>query len=193
MKKKTTADLVKSRPSNKEFKKLSRHPIYVVLDNVRSLENVGLIFRLCDALRVKKLYLTGITGYPPMRDRDPRPSNIQEHAFNQIAKTGIKLVPFVPWEYRENITEAIKELKSQGVQIVSLEQTNESISYKDAHFRFPVAVILGHERQGIDNKVLEDSDLVIDIPMYGIGNSLNIATALAVAGYELIGRLTDKA
>jgi tRNA G18 (ribose-2'-O)-methylase SpoU len=193
MKKKTTSELVSARPTHEDLKKLPRNSIFVVLDNVRSLENVGLIFRLCDALRIEKLYLTGITGYPPIGGHDPRPSNIQEHARNQIAKTGIKLVPYVSWEYRENITDVIADLKSQGVQIVSLEQTDESVNYKDAVYQFPVAVILGHERQGIDDKVLESSDLVVEIPMYGMGNSLNIATALAVVGYELIGRLPANA
>lgn len=192
MNKKSTKQLVAERPSPKILARMPRHPIYVVLDNVRSLENVGLIFRLCDALRVEKLFLTGITGYPPMGDADPRPSNIQEHALNQITKTGIKLVPYVPWEYRENILEVLDELKSGGAQIVSLEQTDESKNYRDADYRFPVVVILGHEREGIADPVLDKSDQLVEIPMHGIGNSLNVATALAVIGYELVGRLTAK-
>ncbi|HET7713382.1 MAG TPA: TrmH family RNA methyltransferase [Patescibacteria group bacterium] len=192
MNKKSTRQLVAERPSPKILARMPRHPIYVVLDNVRSLENVGLIFRLCDALRVEKLFLTGITGYPPMGDADPRPSNIQEHALNQITKTGIKLVPYVPWEYRENILEVLDELKSGGAQIVSLEQTDESKNYRDADYRFPVVVILGHEREGIADPVLGKSDQLVEIPMHGIGNSLNVATALAVIGYELVGRLTAK-
>ena len=172
---------------------MPRQPIYVVLDNVRSLENVGLIFRLCDALRVEKLYLTGITGYPPMGETDPRPSNIQEHALNQITKTGIKLVPFVPWEYRENVMDVLTELKSVGVQIISLEQTDVSINYRDANYRFPAALVLGHERTGVDDKVLNISDLVVEIPMYGQGNSLNVATSLGIIGYELVGRLHTSA
>ena len=171
---------------------MARFPIYVVLDNVRSLENVGLIFRLCDALRVEKLYLTGITGYPPMGEGDPRPANLQEHARNQITKTGIKLVPFVPWEHRENILEVLTELKSQRVQIVALEQTNRSRNYQRVNYQFPVALVLGHERTGVDDQVLQASDEVVEIPMYGIGNSLNVATALAVIGYDLVGRLDLK-
>jgi 23S rRNA (guanosine2251-2'-O)-methyltransferase len=190
MKKKTTQELVSERPDPTHFGKSSRYPIYVVLDNVRSLENVGLIFRLCDALRIEKLYLTGITGYPPMGESDPRPSNIQEHAYNQIAKTGIKLVPHVPWEHRENISEVLAELQAKGVQITSLEQTDESKSYQDAKYEFPVALVLGHERAGITDEVLAQSDQVVEIPMYGLGNSLNIATALAVIGYELVGKIS---
>lgn len=173
------------------MKKLERFPIYVVLDNVRSLENVGLIFRLCDALRVKKLFLTGITGYPPMGEQDPRPSNIQEHALNQISKTGIKLVPFVPWEYRENVLDVLAELKSAEVQIVSLEQTDGSVNFQNATYNFPVALVLGHERTGVGDQVLASSELVVEIPMFGIGNSLNVATALGILGYDLIKKLNS--
>lgn len=193
MNKKSTQQLVSERPSAQELSKMPRHPIYVVLDNVRSLENVGLIFRLCDALRVEKLFLTGITGFPPMGEGDPRPANIQEHALNQITKTGIKLVPYVPWEYRENILDVLRELKSCGVQIVSLEQTTVSSNYRDAQYNFPLALVFGHEREGVTDPVLKESDLLVEIPMYGMGNSLNVATALAVIGYELVGRVPRKA
>lgn len=192
MKKKTTAQLVSERPTPEGLKKLPHHPIYVVLDNVRSLENVGLIFRLCDALRVEKLFLTGITGYPPMGENDPRPTNLQEHARNQITKTGIKLVPYVAWEYRENVTSVLDELKTQGVQIVSLEQTDKSQDFQKVQYQFPVAIVLGHEREGVTDPVLKRSDLVVEIPMYGMGNSLNVATALGIVGYELVGRLNPK-
>jgi tRNA G18 (ribose-2'-O)-methylase SpoU len=189
MRKKTTKELVSERPTLKELKKLPRFPIYVVLNNVRSLENVGLIFRLCDALRIEKLYLTGITGYPPMGESDPRPSNIQEHAYNQIAKTGIKLVPNVAWEYRENILDVVRDLKAKGVQIIALEQTDASQDFRKVTYQFPVALVLGHEREGIEDKVLQLSDRVVEIPMYGAGNSLNVATALAVVGYHLVSRI----
>lgn len=193
MNKKSTQQLVSERLTAEALSTMPRQPIFVVLDNVRSLENVGLIFRLCDALRVEKLFLTGITGFPPMGEGDPRPTNIQEHALNQITKTGIKLVPYVPWEYRENVLDVLVELKSSGVQIVSLEQTTASINYRDAQYNFPVALVLGHEREGVADPVLKQSDLLVEIPMYGMGNSLNVATALAVIGYELIGRVPHKA
>ncbi len=189
MKKKTTEDLVTERPDAKKLAALARFPITVVLNNVRSLENVGLIFRLCDALRVEKLYLTGITGYPPMGEGDPRLANIQEHALNQITKTGIKLVPYVPWEYREDIGSVIRELKKHRVQLVALEQTDASINYREFDYHFPVAIVFGHERTGVDDPVLELCDGVVEIPMFGMGNSLNVATSLAVIGYELVGRL----
>jgi tRNA G18 (ribose-2'-O)-methylase SpoU len=191
-KKKTTTELVAERPDVEDLKKLDRFPIYVVLDNVRSLENVGLIFRLCDALRVKKLFLTGITGYPPMGQRDPRLSNLQEHAHNQISKTGIKLVPFVDWEYRESVVEVLKNLKEEGAQIIALEQTHDSIDFQKIDYLFPTVLVLGHERLGVDDRILALSDGIAEIPMYGMGNSLNVATALAVVGYRVIGDLLAK-
>src|SRR5579883_770234 len=95
----TTAELVARKPSPEEFARLPRHPIYVVCDNVRSLMNVGLIFRLCDAALVERLYLCGLTGYPPLPD-DPRPPWISERAGRVIAKTAIHTVQYVPREYR---------------------------------------------------------------------------------------------
>lgn len=189
-KKKTTEELVSERPSVEDLKSLDRFPIYFILDNVRSLENVGLIFRLADALRIKKLFLAGITGYPPMGTNDPRPSNIQEHAYNQIAKTGIKLVPFVDWAYVENITDVINRMKSEGIQIVAVEQTHGAKDFRAVDYQFPVALIFGHEREGVGDQVLNLADEIIDIPMYGLGNSLNIATSVAVVGYELAHRFT---
>jgi len=190
--KKTTAELVAERPDENKIKTLDRFPIYVILDNVRSLENVGLVFRLCDALRVQKLFLTGITGYPPMGPADPRPSNVQEHAYNQIAKTGIKIVPFVDWEYRESVADIIQELKKQNVQIISVEQTHGSQDFQEINYEFPVALILGHEREGVGDEVLKLSNKVVEIPMYGMGNSLNIATALAVIGYEVVRKIVQE-
>jgi 23S rRNA (guanosine2251-2'-O)-methyltransferase len=193
VKRKTTQELVSERPSVEDLKTLDRFPIYFILDNVRSLENVGLIFRLADALRVKKLFLTGITGYPPMSENDPRPSNIQEHAYNQISKTGIKLVPFVDWAYVEEVTDVIKRMKEEGIQIISVEQTHGAKDFREVDYKFPKALVFGHEREGVTDEVLNLSDEIIDIPMYGLGNSLNIATAVAVVGYEITRKFTKTA
>jgi 23S rRNA (guanosine2251-2'-O)-methyltransferase len=190
IKKKTTQELVSERPSVLDIKKLDRFPIYLILDNIRSLENVGLVFRLADALRVKKLFLTGITGYPPIGKDDPRPSNVQEHAYNQIAKTGIKLVPFVDWTYVESAKEVIGEMKQEGIQIIAVEQTYSSNDFREIAYRFPVALVFGHERQGVTDEVLDLADEIIEISMYGLGNSLNVATAAAVVCYEVVNRLT---
>src|SRR5437588_8720944 len=100
----TTSELVARKPDAASFAALPRAPISVVLEDVRSLANVGLIFRICDALRVERLYLCGITGRPadPIRDRDPRPRHVQDRAGREIAKTAVMAIPFVPWEYQES-------------------------------------------------------------------------------------------
>lgn len=181
----STADLVAAKPSPAEFVRLPRHPIYVVCHDIRSLMNVGLIFRLCDAARVERLYLCGITGYPPLPN-DPRPPWVAERAGRVIAKTAIQTAQFVPWEYRPSALEVIRELKSAGVQIIALEQTATSISYTCADYCFPVCLLLGHERDGVGESALDLADVTVDIPMRGMGNSLNVAMAFGICVYELI-------
>lgn len=181
----TTAELVAQKPSAEEFARWPRHPIYVVCDNIRSLMNVGLIFRLCDAARIERLYLCGITGYPPTPD-DDRPPWVSERAGRVIAKTAIHTVQYVPWEYRPDATEIIRELKARGTQIVVLEQTSQSIDYTCADYQFPVCLVLGHEREGVESPLLNLADLVVEIPMYGMGNSLNVAMSFGICVYELI-------
>ena len=182
----TTAELVAARPSLEEFRTWPRHPIYLVADNVRSLANVGLLFRLCDAVRAERLYLTGFTGYPSMGPADPRPPYIAERAQRGIEKTAIRTIDYVPWEYREDAAQVIQELRQRGVQIVALEQTTDSLPYTGAPYRFPVCLVVGHERAGVEERLLDLADLVVEIPMYGLGNSLNVAMAFGIAAYELL-------
>jgi 23S rRNA (guanosine2251-2'-O)-methyltransferase len=191
MKKLSTEDLVKSKPNLKTFAKTPRHPLVVVLDNIRSLQNVGLFFRLADALRIEKLYLGGYTGFPPLED-DPRLPGSVEHAEREIEKTAIKTIPYVPWERAEETLKLIKKLKKDGYQVISVEQTDKSVPYTEVDYNFPVALVFGHERDGISDEVLKESDLVVDIPMYGMGNSLNVATSFSVIGYELVKQLEAK-
>lgn len=192
MKKKTTEELVSEKSNFEEFKRLRRNPIYVVLNNVRSLQNVGLVFRICDAIAAEKLYLTGYTGYPPLPKGDKRREGVIIHAKNQIEKTAIRTVEYVPWEYCQNAVTLIKKLKSAGIQIVAVEQTWESLDYAKASYKFPLALVFGHEREGIEDPVLNLSDFAVEIPMFGMGNSLNVAVALTVLGYELIKKLPQK-
>ena len=110
----TTRELVALRPTAEEVQELCRFPVHVLLDNVRSLENVGLIFRLCDATRVEKLYLCGITGYP-RAPGDARLGEVIERAEREIRKTAIRTVDFAPWEYQESSIETVKALKRRDV------------------------------------------------------------------------------
>ncbi len=186
MRKKTTEELVAEKLSLEEFKKQKRNPIYVILANVRSLQNVGLAFRVCDAIRAEKLYLTGFTGYPPLGKEDRRRAGVIIHAKNQIEKTAIRTVDYVPWEYCKDAVALVKKLKKTGVQIVAVEQTWQSINYLKAPYKFPIALIFGHEREGIEDPVLSLCDFAVEIPMLGFGNSLNVAMAVTVLGYHLV-------
>jgi 23S rRNA (guanosine2251-2'-O)-methyltransferase len=185
MHKYTTKELVSAKPTTSKYKKIPKNPIVVVCDNIRSLENVGLIFRLCDALRVEKLYLCGITGYPKI-ENDPRRFALQERANRMIKRTAIKTIDLVPWEHIDKTIDIVKELKQKGYEVISIEQTKQSIDYTKTDAHFPIALVVGHERDGITDDVLKESDVVVQIPMYGIGNNLNVATALAVVGFEMI-------
>jgi tRNA G18 (ribose-2'-O)-methylase SpoU len=184
----TTEELVFQKPSVDDFKKKSRHPIVFILHNIRSLQNVGLFFRLADAFLVNKIYLTGYTGFPRL-ENDPREERVIAHAEKEINKTAIKLVPFVPWENHENVFEIIARLKSQCFQLVAVEQTDQSINYKKADYRFPVALVFGHERTGVEDELLAKCDLVVEIPMLGLGNSHNVATSAAIIVSHLVTTL----
>ena len=184
MHKYSTDELVAQKLSGEEFKKLPRNPIVFVLHNIRSLQNVGLFFRLADAIRAEKIYLTGYTGYPTLPAEalakagiksDPRREGAIIHAENEINKTAIKLVPFVPWERFEDPLKTLNFLKSRNYQIISIEQTDQSVAFDKAEYKTPVAFIFGHEREGVTQEILEKSDLVVHIPMLGMGNSHNVA------------------
>ncbi|HET6317533.1 MAG TPA: TrmH family RNA methyltransferase [Chloroflexota bacterium] len=182
----TTAELVARKPDADAFTKLPRAPISVVLDDVRSLANVGLIFRLCDALRVERLYLCGITGHPAHRD-DPRPRHVQDRAEREITKTAVMAIPFVPWEYCAAAAEVVSELRERGYQSVAVEQAHNSVPYATPGiYRPPLCLILGHERAGVAPWALGGADVCVEIPVYGMANSLNVAMALGIVGYEIM-------
>ena len=140
---------------------------------------------MCDAIRVERLYLCGITGYPPVQD-DPRPPWVADRAGRAIAKTAIQTVQAVSWEYRPSAAAVIRELKVRGVRIAALEPTPDSIDYTRVDYNYPVCLVVGHERGGISDQVRELADVTLGIPMYGLGNSLNVALALGICAYEII-------
>ena len=154
-----------------EVKNLNRNPVFVILDNVRSALNVGAIFRSCDATLVGKLYLCGITAYPP---------------HNKIPKTAIGATEVVPWEYVKDTVEVVKKLKEQDTTIASVEITKKSINYTDFEFPKPIAIVLGHEIHGVSDEVLKLSEVTLGIPMLGRANSLNVATTTGIVLYEII-------
>jgi 23S rRNA (guanosine2251-2'-O)-methyltransferase len=185
----TTAELVERKPRADVFAQLPRAPISVVLDDVRSLANVGLIFRICDALRVERLYLCGITGRPadPQPGRDPRPRHVQDRAEREIAKTAVMAIPFVPWEYAPSAIDVVERLRAASYQVVAVEQAHASVPYTRAGiYRPPVALIFGHERAGVAPEALQAADLCVEVPVFGMANSLNVAMACTLVGYEVL-------
>lgn len=148
-----------------------RTPIYGFLENVRSLYNVGSIFRTSDAVLLSRLCLTGFTPYPP------RP---------EISKTALGAVESVPWSYHKKPIDAVEEMKSQGIKFAVLEQTRESIPIWELDDTvFPVCIAVGNEIGGITKDVIEAADLAVDIPMLGVKHSLNVAVAYGIAVYRL--------
>ncbi|MDZ4345289.1 MAG: TrmH family RNA methyltransferase [Candidatus Binatia bacterium] len=185
IRKKTTAELVKERPSPAKILDLPRVAINVVVDNVRSLDNVGLIFRLCELARVEHLYLTGYTGHPRLVDDEREEGLIARHE-SRIFKTAVYAVPFQPWSYHQNPISVIKQLKQQGSQTIALEQTNQSLPYHEALYQTPLTLIVGHEREGIKEELLKLADMQIEIPVLGLGNSHNVATATGIVLYHIL-------
>ena len=141
---------------------------YVLCDNIRSLENIGSIFRTADALGVKKIFLTGICGKPP---------------HPKISKTALGAEKWIEWEYQKQAWRVVERLKKEGVSIVSLEKTEDSISIYDFKPSFPLLLILGNEIKGVSRSLLKRSDFVVHLPMLGKKESLNVAVAFGAAGF----------
>lgn len=151
--------------------------VSVLVDQVRSLYNVGSIFRVADAVGANKIYLSGYSGVEII--------NGKPQLHRKINKTGLEGIN-TPWEYVEDPAKYIAQLKASKVNIYALEITSDSEIYNKVEYRFPLCLIVGHERRGVDNNLLKLADKTIRIPMYGKGKSLNVAVATAVALYQII-------
>lgn len=147
-----------------------RIPLIVVCNNIRSLYNVGSIFRTSDGVGIEKLYLCGITGFPPN---------------NQISKTALGAEETVNWEHRDDALSLISDLKAEGYAIVLLEQLKESVEYSKFVPQTPVCLVLGNEIEGVSEEILKLCDQPIEIPMAGLKNSLNVSVAYGVIAYHL--------
>ncbi len=160
-----------NRLSPEEFKQAKKAPIVVVLDNVRSMHNVGSIFRTSDAFAIEKLYLCGITARPPHRD---------------IEKAALGATESVDWEYAENTLALITKLESEGYTILSIEQAENSISLE----KFQVnptekyAIIFGNEVEGVAQEVISTSKACIEIPQFGTKHSFNVSVTAAIVLWQ---------
>lgn len=165
-------------------------PIILIADNIRSLYNVGSLFRVADGVNLEAIYLCGMTGYP-MTDNDPRPIWVAERADKEIRKTGLAGVNAVPFQYFETTEAAIADVKTKGYQAVGLELAQDSVAYRSFPYRFPLAVVIGHETDGVADSILKQLDGTVHLPMHGQGKSLNVSTAAAAFLYYIEDRHTN--
>lgn len=163
-----------SEPTETEIKNIKRNPIYLVLDNVLDTYNIGSLFRLADAIAAEKVYICGDSEYPPN---------------SRIHKAAVGTENWTLWTTCSSAALAVKELKKEGVNIIAVEQSESSISYKDLVSTFPCAIVIGHETKGVSEEVLKLADIVVELPMYGINKSLNVWGSAAVIAFKVIESL----
>ncbi|NQV00815.1 MAG: TrmH family RNA methyltransferase [Parcubacteria group bacterium] len=159
------------------MKSNKRPPFYVICDNIRSLENIGSIFRTSDALGVDKIFLCGICGKPP---------------HPKISKTALGAEKNIPWEYHWQIWRVIEKLKKEKVLIVALEQTKKSLLYTKFKPKFPLALVIGNEIKGVSSCVLKKADKIVHLPMLGKKESLNVSVSFGIAGYYYVFQNSQK-
>lgn len=165
-----------NRISKEELKGRKKAPVTIVLDNVRSMNNVGSIFRTADAFLVEGIYLCGITPQPPHRE---------------IEKTALGATLTVAWKYFKNVSEAILELQQQNYLVVSVEQTDTNIPL-NKFSPLPgkkYALIFGHEMNGISEEAIRMSDFALEVPQYGTKHSLNIAVCAGIVVWDIYSKL----
>lgn len=158
----------------------------VVAHNIRSIHNVGSIFRTCEGFGAKKLFLSGYTPYPEVAENDSRLPHLRQKLTSQIHKTALGAEKFVPFEYHENIIGLISMLKEEGYLIFALEQHHSSMPLSKAvRPGVDIALILGEEVNGISENVLSLADVIAEIPMQGNKESFNVSVAAGIAMYAI--------
>ncbi len=171
MKKLTHDEISLNRSTLDSIHKVEKLPVYVLLDNIRSNYNVGSIFRTSDGAMIEKLYLCGYTPHPPKKE---------------ILKTALGSTESVNWEYVKDPKEIVLSLKNKGVKIYSLELTDRSKNYYDVSTEdFPICIIVGNEITGVSQDLIDLCDHSLEIPQYGIKQSLNVAVAYGIAIFEM--------
>ena len=164
------------RLNGEEFNQVEKTPICIVLDNVRSLNNIGSVFRTADAFLIEKIYLCGITATPPHKD---------------IHKTALGATDSVAWEHRESTMELLEELREEGYTSLAVEQAENAVMLNDfkVEENKKYALIFGNEVKGVSQEVVSASDLVLEIPQYGTKHSLNISVSVGVVVWDLWAKL----
>ncbi len=171
MKKLTHDEISQSRSTLENIHTVKKLPVYVILDSIRSSYNVGSIFRTSDGAMIEKLFLCGYTPHPPKKE---------------VLKTALGSQDSVIWEYKKDAKEVILSLKALGIKICALELTESSIPHYNLNKdTFPMALVIGNEITGVSQELLDLCDLSIEIPQFGIKQSLNVAVAYGIAAFEL--------
>lgn len=162
-----------TKPSGEELAGIVRKPVYLVLDNVMDTYNIGSIFRLADAVAAEEVILCGKTERPPS---------------SRIHKAAVGTEEWVPWRYAQETGEEIKRLRDEvpGIKVVAVEQDPRAISLADLRIDLPVAVVVGHETEGVSKEVLNMADAIVEIPMWGVNRSLNVHVSAAVVIYKIL-------
>jgi tRNA G18 (ribose-2'-O)-methylase SpoU len=177
MRKLTHAEISSKRIPRDTALSRPRLPIYAVAENVRSLYNVGSLFRTSDGALIEKLYLAGFTPHPPRKE---------------IEKTALGATETVPWEYCKDAGTAIAELKKRKVKICAVELTTESKPYFAlTKADFPLCLVFGNEITGISKEIIDEVDMAIEIPMFGAKQSLNVAVAYGIVLFDCVRVLTS--
>lgn len=169
--------LRKTPPKGGQEKLIKKNPIYFVLDNVLDTYNIGSMFRLADAVAAEKIYICGESEYPPN---------------SRIHKSAVGTEEWVEWEHSNSVIQSINKLKQDGVQIITVEQDKRSIDYRQLtmdQFQFPIAIVIGHETKGVSKEALDLSDLIVELPMFGVNKSLNVWGTAAIIVYKAIEKI----
>ena len=163
------------RKTVEEFKASKKTPLIIVLDNIRSLNNVGSVFRTADAFLIEKIYLCGITATPPHKD---------------IQKTALGATDTVIWEHKKDTLQVVQELKSKDIKVLSIEQAENAIMLNNFIPRpnQKYAIVFGNEVKGVQQQVVSESDAVIEIPQYGSKHSLNISVSSGIVIWDLFNK-----
>ena len=162
-------ELKADRPTISEVEFIPRFPISILVENVRSVHNVGSIFRSADGFGAEKIYLTGYTAHPPRED---------------LHKTALGAEDAVQWEYYENPLDAAEVIKKLGIPLILIEQTKQSKSMYEIEWKFPLCFIVGNEVSGVSEDLSNIANIHVELPMRGVKQSLNVSVAAGVVGYE---------
>ena len=171
------AELRTTKSSDEEKKQIKKNRIFIVLDNVMDTYNIGSIFRLADAVAAEKVILCGETETPP---------------HTRIKKASINTTEWVAWSYAPTAVEAINNLQLtiNNLRVIAIEQSSKSVQYDKADYSFPIALVVGHETIGVSKEVLDISDQIVEIPMWGVNESLNVVVSLGIVLYEAMKQLS---